>query len=168
MPTLPELLLALITDQPLSAVEKREVALHILGLVRALRERFEHAWLETARGVVDPTPVYAAMPKRACTYFAGPRRTLDEIQELFTPGKDAITTPLLGYDFTDTPRRRAWITATLTSFRHASALHLQRTGRPAIDEEQQGSMLDALIGRCWADTLRAEHASLGHPAPVAL
>jgi hypothetical protein len=38
MPTLAEFVLALITDQPLSAVEKREVALHILRLVRRIRE----------------------------------------------------------------------------------------------------------------------------------
>jgi hypothetical protein len=39
MPTLAALVLALITDQPLSAAEKREVALHILRLVRRVRER---------------------------------------------------------------------------------------------------------------------------------
>lgn len=38
MPTLAELLLALITDQPLSKDEKQEVALHILRLVRKARE----------------------------------------------------------------------------------------------------------------------------------
>ena len=38
MPTLPELVLALTTDQPLSADEKRAVALHILRLVRRVRE----------------------------------------------------------------------------------------------------------------------------------
>ena len=38
MPTLAELLLALITDQPLSAAEKREVALHVFRLVRRIRE----------------------------------------------------------------------------------------------------------------------------------
>jgi hypothetical protein len=38
MPTLSELILALTTDQPLSAAEKREVALHILRLVRLMRE----------------------------------------------------------------------------------------------------------------------------------
>ena len=38
MPTLSELLVALATDQPLSAHEKREVALHILRLVRRVRE----------------------------------------------------------------------------------------------------------------------------------
>jgi len=34
MPTLAELLLALITDEPLSAPEKREVALHLMRLTR--------------------------------------------------------------------------------------------------------------------------------------
>jgi len=38
MPTLSELLFALITDQPLSDVEKREVALHIMRFVRRIRE----------------------------------------------------------------------------------------------------------------------------------
>ncbi len=38
MPTLAELLLALITDQPLSKAEKWEIASHILRLVRRLRE----------------------------------------------------------------------------------------------------------------------------------
>ena len=38
MPTLSELILALITDQPLSRDERREAALHILRLVRRLRE----------------------------------------------------------------------------------------------------------------------------------
>lgn len=38
MPTLAELLLSLTTDQPLSADEKRELALHIMRLVRRLRE----------------------------------------------------------------------------------------------------------------------------------
>ena len=38
MPTLAELLLALITDHPLASDEKREVALHIMRLVRNARE----------------------------------------------------------------------------------------------------------------------------------
>lgn len=38
MPTLAELVLTLITDQPISAEEKREVALHVLRLVRQIRE----------------------------------------------------------------------------------------------------------------------------------
>jgi hypothetical protein len=38
MPTIAELLLALITDQPLSKAEKREVALHVLRLTRRVRE----------------------------------------------------------------------------------------------------------------------------------
>lgn len=38
MPTLAELLLSLVTDQPLSATEKREVALHVLRLARYIRE----------------------------------------------------------------------------------------------------------------------------------
>ena len=38
MPTLAELVLALITNQPLSPEEKREVALHIIRLVRRVRE----------------------------------------------------------------------------------------------------------------------------------
>ena len=38
MPTLAELLLALITDQPLSNAEKSEVALHVLRLARWVRE----------------------------------------------------------------------------------------------------------------------------------
>lgn len=38
MPPLAELLLALITDQPLSKDEKWEVARHILRLIRANRE----------------------------------------------------------------------------------------------------------------------------------
>ena len=38
MPTLAELLLALITNQPLSAEEKRTIALHVLELVRRIRE----------------------------------------------------------------------------------------------------------------------------------
>lgn len=36
--TLAEMLLALITDQPFSAMEKREVALHMLRLMRRVRE----------------------------------------------------------------------------------------------------------------------------------
>jgi hypothetical protein len=43
MPTLAELLLALITDQSLSAEEKREVALHVLQLVRRAREAQGHS-----------------------------------------------------------------------------------------------------------------------------
>ena len=38
MPTLAELLLSLIADQPLSREEKRAVALHVLRLVRRVRE----------------------------------------------------------------------------------------------------------------------------------
>ena len=38
MPTLAELLLQLIADQPLSKDEKREVAMHVLRLVRRIRE----------------------------------------------------------------------------------------------------------------------------------
>jgi hypothetical protein len=38
MPTLSDLLLALITDRPLSAEHKRAVARHILRLVRRTRE----------------------------------------------------------------------------------------------------------------------------------
>ncbi len=38
MPSLAELLLALVTDQPRSKDEKREVALHVLPLVRRVRE----------------------------------------------------------------------------------------------------------------------------------
>ena len=38
MPKLAELVLALITDQPLSKAERWEVALHVPRLVRRLRE----------------------------------------------------------------------------------------------------------------------------------
>jgi hypothetical protein len=38
MPTLAELVLALITDQPLTRDEKREVALHIMRIARRARE----------------------------------------------------------------------------------------------------------------------------------
>jgi len=38
MPTLAELVLALITDQPLTRDEKREIALHIMRIVRRIRE----------------------------------------------------------------------------------------------------------------------------------
>ncbi len=38
----------------------------------------DHAWVESAAGVVDPTPVYAAMAEGACSHFAGPRWTLDK------------------------------------------------------------------------------------------
>jgi len=41
MLTLAELLLALITDQPISAEEKREIALHVLRLTRRVREAQE-------------------------------------------------------------------------------------------------------------------------------
>ena len=40
-PTLSELLLALVTDQPLSKAERWEIALHVLRLVRRLREAHE-------------------------------------------------------------------------------------------------------------------------------
>jgi len=43
MPTLAELLLALITDQPLSAEEKRQIALHILCLIRRGRGAHGHS-----------------------------------------------------------------------------------------------------------------------------
>ena len=43
MPTLAELILALITDQPLSRDEKYEVALHVLRLVRRSREKQQPA-----------------------------------------------------------------------------------------------------------------------------
>jgi len=38
MPTVPELMISLITDQPLSAEEKREFALHVLRLARRVLE----------------------------------------------------------------------------------------------------------------------------------
>jgi hypothetical protein len=38
MPTLAEFLLALITDQPLSAAEKRAVTLHILRFARRVQD----------------------------------------------------------------------------------------------------------------------------------
>ena len=38
MPTLAELVLALITDQPLARDEKRDVAPHIMQLVRRIRK----------------------------------------------------------------------------------------------------------------------------------
>lgn len=62
----------------------------------------DHAWLESAAGAVDATPVYAAMKGGACTYIAGPRWTLDAIHALFTSGQDEVATPVLGDDFTTT------------------------------------------------------------------
>ena len=130
--------------------------------------RFEHAWLESAAGVVDPTPAYAAMPEQACTYFPGPRWTLGDVHALFSPEQDDIDTPLLQPDISDSPHRQAWITATLAAFRHVSALHLQQTGRPAIPAEHHASMLDALIGSYWADRVREGHGSHGQPTTAAL
>ena len=114
--------------------------------------RFEHAWLETATGVVDPTPIYADMPAGVCTYFPGPKWALGEINALFSPKQDDIETPILGYDFTtDSPRRRAWIAAALASFRHLSALHVQYAGRPALPRDEDETTLEGLIGFYWAE-----------------
>lgn len=132
-------------------------------------ERFEHAWLETASGVVDPTPVYAAMAAEACTYFAGPRWTLGEIHALLSAEEDEIVTPILGCDFTtDTPRRQAWIAATLAAFRHLSALHVHYLGRPAVPRDEDEATLESLIGRYWAERVLEGRAGAGHPTGAAL
>lgn len=130
--------------------------------------RLEHAWLETIQGVVDPTPVYAAMREGTCTYFAGPRWTLGEIRALFSAEQDEIVTPILGYDLTDCPQRRAWITATLAAFRHVSALHVQQTGQPAIAPETHGAMLEAILGSYWAKRLREACDLPGRPVATEL
>ena len=115
--------------------------------------KFDHAWLHSAAGVVDPTPVYAAMAEGACTYFAGPRWTLGEIHARFSPEQDDIETPILGYDFSDTPHREAWIAATLAAFRHVSALHLRQTGQPAIPRADDEATLEGLLGSYWAQAV---------------
>lgn len=115
--------------------------------------KFDHAWLQSAAGVVDPTPVYAAMPEGACTYFAGPRWTLDEIHALFSPDQDDIETPILRYDFSDTPQREAWIAATLEAFRHVSAMYLRQTGQPATARAEDEATLEGLLGRYWAQAV---------------
>lgn len=58
MPTLAELLLSLITDQPLSADEKREVALHVLQLVRWVRDSQSASGMHARNLAVEgpPTP----------------------------------------------------------------------------------------------------------------
>ena len=64
---LAELLLALITDQPLSKAEKREVALHIMRLTRRSRE---------AQGLSDDTRTKTvASPRRPTTYGKGLSRS---------------------------------------------------------------------------------------------
>ena len=112
--------------------------------------RFEHAWLETANGVVDPTPIYAAMEEGACTYFAGPRWSLVEIDALFSAEQSDIETPILPFDLTDSPQRGASIEAKLAAYRHVSALHLRQTGQPAIAREQDEATLCGLLGSYWA------------------
>ena len=42
-------------------------------VVLRIGTRLEHAWLETPRGVVDPSPNYVAMAQGDRTYFPGPR-----------------------------------------------------------------------------------------------
>ena len=111
---------------------------------------FDHAWLETTAGVVNPTPSYAAKSNGDCTYFAGPRWTLADVFALFAPKQDDLVTPILQFDLTDSPRRQAWIAAKLAAFRHKSALHLRQTGRPAIAPDTHGTMLEAILGTYWA------------------
>ena len=130
--------------------------------------QFEHAWLETADGVVDPTPVYAKMPAGVCTYFPGPRWTFDEITALFSPDQDDIATPVLGNDFkTDTPRRQAWIAATLAAFRHLSALHVQYAGRPALPRDEDEAALESLIGSYWPERVKHARAASAEESTVA-
>lgn len=114
--------------------------------------QFDHAWLEDANGrVVDPTPSYADMADGARTYFAGPRWTLSEVLALFTPDGADLPTPLLRPSADLSPRRETWIRAKIAAFRHASALHHARTGRPAIEPVDEGAMLEGLLGCYWAE-----------------
>ena len=92
----------------LRALQLQPSATYVEGVVvLAGGLQLEHAWLEAADRVVDPTPVYSAMPEGDCTYFAGPRWTLAEIHALFASGQDDILTPVLPFDRVDSPQRRA-------------------------------------------------------------
>ncbi len=129
----------------------------------------DHAWLEYAAGVVDPTPVYAAMAEGTCTYFAGPRWSLGEIHALFSSEQDEILTPILPFDVTDGPHREAWLAAKLSAFRHVSALHRRHTGQPAIARADDTATLEGLLGSYWAGQVLEGRASSANPmaAPTA-
>ena len=156
----------------LSALPRLSDATYTEGVV-VLQNGIEldHAWLECAAGVVDPTPSYAAMTDGECTYFAGPRWTLGDVFALFAPGQDVIVTPILHCDLTDSPRRQAWIGAKLAAFRHASALCLRRTGQTALATATAEMILEALLGSYWARWAQlhrtdAAHASDGGAAKL--
>jgi hypothetical protein len=80
-----------------------------------------------------------------------------------------IFSNLLGSDFTTgTPRRQAWIAATLTAFRHRSALHVQSTGQPALRRDDDEATFESLISSFRAERIRDRRTGSGHPMAAAL
>lgn len=151
-------------ENALCALPRLDDAAYVEGVaVTGAGLQFDHAWLEHAGCVVDPTPSYAAMTDGACTYFVGPRWTLPEVLALFTSDDEDLPTPLLQPGTSLSPRREAWIRAKLAAFRHVSALRHARTGRPAIAAEDEEAMLEGLLGCYWAKWVRSSQSLGGGP-----
>ncbi len=112
----------------------------------------EHAWLETADGVVlDPTPRFYAQDADRATYFPALRWSLPETWTLLAEHGDSLTTPLATYRPLAGKRETAWRDAALAAARHRSALALARWGTPDFAGDDEMQALRAVLGVYWVD-----------------
>ncbi len=81
---------------------------------------------------------------------------------LFTPDDADLPTLFLRPSSELSARREAWNQVKIAAFRHASALHHARTGRPAIAPADEEAMLEGLLGCYWSGCLRLGANQLPH------
>ena len=112
----------------------------------------EHAWIASAdRVIVDPTLPHLEQVAQSWTYFPVFQWSMEELWSLFDRHGDTLESPVRQYLPMWGEEHESWLHATVAAWRHRSALHLKRTGKPLIAPADEEPTPDGIVGRYWLE-----------------